>query len=144
MRLTTCNLWVPAGLATVAAALLIVIYALYDSLSAPVALGLIVLVSLCLAFAVHCFDLEMERQRIRKQTIYKIHLMLEDVVRNYLTIIAMNAYFLADKDNQHVQRIDEALEAIIDHLDNLSDDTLDQWEDRYEDIMHTTYAIYEK
>lgn len=123
-----------------AAAVLVGIYLLRAQLSTPVAIILIVAVVTCTTFCVHYFEHRRAEQLSRRETIYKVHLMLEDVVRNHLSVIQMNAFFLADAENKRVRRIEDAVQSITKEVDGLSDVSLEQWEAKYHHVINATFA----
>ena len=84
------------------------------------------------------------RQRqIRRQSIRQIQQMLADVVKNRLTAIDM--YLPEDEDpemvRQEVDGIRRSISEIVKHVENLSEETLEDWEEKYEDALKQTHAL---
>jgi len=81
------------------------------------------------------------RQRqIRRQSIREIQHMLADVVKNRLTAIDM--YLPEEEDpemvRQEVDGIRQSIREIADHVDNLSEETLEDWEEKYDEALRQT------
>lgn len=84
------------------------------------------------------------RQRqIRRQSIREIQQMLADVVKNRLTAIDM--YLPEDEDpemvRQEVDGIRQSIREIADHVDNLSEETLEDWEETYSKALEQTAGV---
>lgn len=84
------------------------------------------------------------RQRqIRRQSIREIQHMLADVVKNRLTAIDM---YLPEEENpkmvrQEVDGIRQSIREIADHVDNLSEETLEDWEEKYDEALRQTAEV---
>ena len=84
------------------------------------------------------------RQRqIRRQSIREIQAMLADVVKNHLTAIDM---YLPEEDDpemvrQEVDGIRTSIREIAEHVDNLSEETLEDWEEKYDDVLQKTADV---
>lgn len=81
------------------------------------------------------------RQRqIRRRSIQAIQAMLADVVKNRLTAIDM--YLPEDEDpemvRQEVDDIRRSIREIAQHVDNLSEEVLADWEEQYEETLRRT------
>ena len=84
------------------------------------------------------------RQRqIRRQSIREIQQMLADVVKNRLTAIDM--YLPEDEDpemvRQEVNGIRQSIREIAQHVDNLSEETLEDWEEKYDEALRQTAEV---
>jgi len=84
------------------------------------------------------------RQRqIRRQSIREIQQMLADVVKNRLTAIDM--YLPEEEDpemvRQEVDGIRQSIREIADHVDNLSEETLEDWEEKYDEALRQTAEV---
>lgn len=78
------------------------------------------------------FWLIRRRQRqMRAAAIAEIRLMLEDVVKNQLAIISLNAQ-LSGAQARHQQRIETSIQQIEDALAHISEESLQRWQARYE------------
>jgi uncharacterized protein (DUF58 family) len=84
------------------------------------------------------------RQRqIRRRSIQQIQQMLADVVKNRLTAIDM---YLPEEDDpemvrQEVDGIRTSIREIATHVDNLSEETLEDWEEKYEEALQQTAEV---
>jgi hypothetical protein len=84
------------------------------------------------------------RQRqIRRQSIREIQAMLADVVKNRLTAIDM---YLPEEDDpemvrQEVDGIRQSIREIADHVDTLSEETLEDWEETYDEALEQTASV---
>ena len=84
------------------------------------------------------------RQRqIRRESIRAIQAMLADVVKNRLTAIDM---YLPEGDDpemvrQEVDGIRTSIREIADHVDNLSEETLEDWEETYSEAVGQTAEV---
>ena len=81
------------------------------------------------------------RQRqIRRQSIQQIQQMLADVVKNRLTAIDM--YLPEGEDpemvRQEVDGIRASIREIATHVDTLSEETLEDWEEKYDEALRQT------
>ena len=81
------------------------------------------------------------RQRqIRRESIREIQAMLADVVKNRLTAIDM--YLPEGEDpemvRQEVEGIRTSVREIADHVDALSEETLQDWEEKYDETLRRT------
>jgi len=81
------------------------------------------------------------RQRqIRRESIREIRAMLADVVKNRLTAIDM--YLPEGEDpemvRQEVEGIRTSVREIADHVDALSEETLQDWEEKYDETLRRT------
>lgn len=74
-----------------------------------------------------------QQQLIRRRAIAQMRAMLHDRVKNHLSTIALNIY-LSNMPEQRAQRIRSSIEAITQELDNLSEESLTDWKERYENI----------
>ncbi len=84
------------------------------------------------------------RQRqIRRRSIRQIQQMLADVVKNRLTAIDM--YLPEEEDpemvRQEVDGIRSSIREIAQHVDNLSEETLEDWEEKYEGALQQTAEV---
>lgn len=84
------------------------------------------------------------RQRqIRRDSIRKIQQMLADVVKNRLTAIDM--YLPEGEDpemvRQEVEGIQTSIREIAEHVDNLSEETLEDWEETYSEALRQTADV---
>lgn len=84
------------------------------------------------------------RQRqIRQESIREIQAMLADVVKNRLTTIDM--YLPEDEDpemvRQEVTGIQQSIREIAEHVDNLSEETLQDWEETYDEALRHTREV---
>ena len=77
---------------------------------------------------------------LRRQSIREIQQMLADVVKNRLTAIDM--YLPEDEDpemvRQEVNGIRQSIREIAQHVDNLSEETLEDWEEKYDEALRQT------
>lgn len=83
------------------------------------------------------------RQRhIRRRSIEQIQRMLADVVKNRLAAIEMALPENEDPEmvRQEVEAVRGAIEEIATHVDNLSVETLKDWEARYEEVLERMRA----
>lgn len=81
------------------------------------------------------------RQRqIRRRSIQEIQTMLADVVKNRLAAIEMALPENEEPEmvRQEVEAVRGAIEEIATHVDNLSVETLKDWEARYEGALERT------
>ena len=81
------------------------------------------------------------RQRqIRRQSIREIQAMLADVVKNRLTAIDMYLPEAEDPEmvRQEVEGIRTSIREIADHVDALSEETLQDWEEKYDEALRRT------
>jgi hypothetical protein len=84
------------------------------------------------------------RQRqIRRRSIQQIQQMLADVVKNRLTAIDM---YLPEEDDpemvrQEVDGIRTSIREIAQHVDNLSEETLEDWEEKYGEALQQTRQV---
>ena len=84
------------------------------------------------------------RQRqIRRQSIRQIQAMLADVVKNRLTAIDM---YLPEADDpemvrQEVEGIRTSIREIAEHVDTLSEETLQDWEEKYDEALRKTREV---
>ncbi|MFW5747981.1 MAG: hypothetical protein ACOCYT_00050 [Chloroflexota bacterium] len=99
------------------------------------AIGLISLLAFLLTALILRGVFGWQAYRMRDKTIYEVKMMLDDVVRNQLTIIVMNAQMASSLDEKRVQRILDATDVIAHQLENLSDDTLDVWQTKYQHML---------
>jgi LytS/YehU family sensor histidine kinase len=77
------------------------------------------------------FWLIRRRQRqVRQQTISEMRTMLNDVVKNQLAIIALNAQMGRVQERQ-MKRIDDSVSNIVSALDHLSEESLHHWKQCY-------------
>lgn len=81
------------------------------------------------------------RQRqIRRESIRQIQAMLADVVKNRLTAIDM--YLPEGEDPEMVRRevngIQQSIREIAEHVDTLSEETLEDWEEKYDEALQQT------
>jgi hypothetical protein len=84
------------------------------------------------------------RQRqIRRESIRKIQQMLADVVKNRLTAIDM--YLPEGEDpemvRQEVEGIQTSIREIAEHVDTLSEETLEDWEEKYDAALRQTADV---
>jgi ABC-type multidrug transport system fused ATPase/permease subunit len=80
------------------------------------------------------FWLIRRRQRqMRAATIAQIREMLQDVVRNQLAVISMNAQ-LSGAQSRHQQRIEASINRIEEALRHISEESLTRWLAHYEHI----------
>jgi len=84
------------------------------------------------------------RQRqIRRESIRAIQAMLADVVKNRLTAIDM--YLPEGEDPEMVRRevngIRTSIREIAEHVDNLSEETLEDWEEKYDEALGQTAEV---
>jgi len=84
------------------------------------------------------------RQRqIRRESIQEIRAMLADVVKNRLAAIDM--YLPEEEDPEMVRKevegIRQSISDIADHVDNLSEETLEDWADKYEEALRQTAEL---
>lgn len=83
------------------------------------------------------------RQRqIRREAIQNIQAMLADVIKNRLTAIDM---YLPQEDNpelvrQEVDGIRRSIREIAEEVDTLSQESLEAWEERYDEALQGTAA----
>jgi hypothetical protein len=78
------------------------------------------------------FWLIRRRQRqVRAAAVAEIREMLQDVIKNQLAIISLNAQ-LSGAQQRHMQRIDSSVKSIEDALTHISEESLSQWKIRYE------------
>ncbi|XWX05390.1 hypothetical protein VZO05_07465 [Aggregatilineales bacterium SYSU G02658] len=86
------------------------------------------------------FWLIRRRQRqARAAAIAQIREMLGDVVKNQLAIISLNAQ-LSGAQSRHQQRIETSVKRIEEALTHISEESLAQWQARYEEDASTTQA----
>lgn len=81
------------------------------------------------------------RQRqIRRRSIQEIQTMLADVVKNRLAAIEMALPQNEDPEmvRQEVEAVREGIREIATHVDNLSVESLKDWEARYEGVLERT------
>lgn len=81
------------------------------------------------------------RQRqIRRRSIQEIQTMLADVVKNRLAAIEMTLPQNEDPEmvRQEVEAVREGIREIATHVDNLSVESLKDWEARYEGVLERT------
>lgn len=83
------------------------------------------------------------RQRqVRREAIQNIQAMLADVIKNRLTAIDM--YLPQDDDpellRREVEGIRTSIREISDEVDTLSEESLEAWEERYEEALQGTPA----
>ncbi len=69
---------------------------------------------------------------VREETIHQTKQMLDDIVKNQLSIISVNVQ-LSRPEKQRLERINAAIEAICCTLDVMSDESLDCWQMKYQD-----------
>jgi hypothetical protein len=84
------------------------------------------------------------RQRqIRRQSIRQIQAMLADVVKNRLTAIDMYLPEAEDPEmvRQEVEGIRTSIREIADHVDTLSEETLQDWEEKYDEALRKTREV---
>jgi uncharacterized membrane protein YfbV (UPF0208 family) len=82
------------------------------------------------------FWLVRRRQRqVRQEIIGEMRAMLNDVVRNQLAIIALNAQVGKVQDRQ-MKRIDDSVRNITSALDHLSEESLYRWKQVYTPESH--------
>lgn len=84
------------------------------------------------------------RQRqIRRKSIREIRAMLADVVKNRLA--AINMYLPEDEEpemvRQEVEGIQQSIREIAEHVDNLSEETLQDWEETYDEALRQTAGV---
>ena len=84
------------------------------------------------------------RQRqIRRESIREIQAMLADVVKNRLAAIDM--YLPEDEDpemvRQEVDGIRTSIREIAEHVDNLSEETLEDWAETYSEALEQTAEV---
>lgn len=73
------------------------------------------------------------QQVVRAETIHQTKQMLDDVVKNQLSIISVNVQ-LARPEQHRLERINAAIESICSTLDVMSDESLECWKSKYEDV----------
>jgi hypothetical protein len=84
------------------------------------------------------------RQRqIRRESIRSIQAMLADVVKNRLT--AIDLYLPEGEEpemvRQEVDGIRQSIREIAEHVDTLSEETLEDWEETYEEALQQTAEV---
>jgi hypothetical protein len=86
------------------------------------------------AILVAIFLLMRQRQRCaRQEAIAEVRLMLQDQIKNQLSIIMTNTY-MATRSHDHdlyVSRINETVGDISTKLDDLSEESLTRWQQHY-------------
>jgi hypothetical protein len=72
------------------------------------------------------------RQRVvRRKTLCDVQMMLDDVIKNQLAIISINAQ-LARPEAKRLERIKTSINEITELLNNLSEEKLVYWQHHYE------------
>lgn len=107
---------------------------------------LLIQIPLMFAFLHHGMTWSQRRKEdtIRTQTLNEVNLMLADVIRNQLTIIAMNAQLATYPNETGLVRIEGAVSNIVDMLDDFSEDRFNAWRDKYHETVSMTVELQEK
>lgn len=75
-----------------------------------------------------------QRQRaIRRETIAAVRLMMQDMVKNQLSVIMTSTHLAskAPEKGEYAERVNRSVQDISLALDTLSEESLTRWENRY-------------
>lgn len=78
------------------------------------------------------------QKALRNEAIAEIQAMLQDLVRNKIALLMVDT-FTATHDSQQrdesLERINQTIQNVLDILDSISDDSLQEWQSKYGDIV---------